>query len=729
MTDPDPAVVQSTIVSGAREANAEPGHDRPAPGDLERQAKTRQRIWYQEHFTAFAVFTLLTFAFTWPLVLGLSVWLPAPGDPFDSCWRLGVIARQLLHDPLDLYHGHTFYPYPTDVALDEIVTGNAILAAPIIWLTGNPVLAFNLLTVGNYLLSGFAMYLLASYLTGSWIGGMAAGVTYGFCPNHIVHVGHIGVAAQQWLVFGFYCLVRYLQDPSRIFRTWWLWLFAVFFTFQALAAGYNGYMEAVIIGVYVGYFAVRSWTRRSDVRLAPSRVADLNWQIGGLCVVAVLSAAALIPIVWPFVTAQRALGFHRSLSEVRSWSASPLGLLRVPDGSLLAATRPWTRNWIQRSHGSERALYPGVIPLLLVFVELLSLRHSRQVVRRHESSVFILIAVVGLLLSFGPYLKLAEARESDTGIPLPYLVLYRLVPGFDALRVPYRFGTVFMFGVAIAAAFGARRVADWRPWGRASGVFTALIVLEFWAQPVHPTTIALGDRSPDSDGLYGWLARPESRAVVPEDALLIELPITMLHGDNQAGILQSLYHRRPMLNGTGNVIPVGYERLVEEMHRFPSSRSLDVLAGLRVQFVLVHVDWLSRMRRQALEEERSRLELVQEGGPHRLYRVVFPRVDDLRATIPAGSSIALSDGRGLYTTAFAGILGPEYRYVASRNTVYTALFPTLRVQPASRSIEYVVAYNSSDASTELDPCAYQNVVWANEVVKVCRVASPSPRSR
>jgi hypothetical protein len=705
MTDHDPRICPTTIVS---------------------------RIWYERHLTAFAGFTLLAFAFTWPLVLGLSVWLPAFGDPFDSCWRFGVIARQLLHEPLALYHGHTFYPYPTDVALDEMVTGNAILAAPIIWLTGNPVLAFNVLTVGNYLLSGFAMYLLASYLTGSWIGGMVAGVTYGFCPNHIVHVGHIGVASQQWLVFGFYCLVRYLQDPSRVFRSWWLWLFALFFTFQALAAGYNAYVEAAIIGVYVGYFAIRSWTRGSDLGLAPSRIAVLSWQMGGLCVVAVLAAAALLPIVWPFITAQRALGFHRSLSEVHSWSASPLGLLTVADGSLLADTRSWTHNWIQRSHGSERALYPGVIPLLLIFVELLSLRRSRHFVRRHESSVFIVIAAVGLLLSFGPYLKLGDAGENDTGIPLPYLVLYRLVPGFDALRVPYRFGTVFMFGVAMTAAFGARRVVDGGPWRRTSGAsafgiaLTALIVLEFWAQPVHSTAIALGDRSPDSDGLYGWLARPESRAVVLEDALLIELPMTMLRGDNQAGILQSLYHRRPMLNGTGSVVPAGYQRLFEEMHRFPSRRSLDVLAGLHAQFVLVHVDWLSPLRRQSLDEERSRLELVRESGPHRLYRVVAPQVDDLRATIPAGSSIELSDRSGLYTTAFAGILGPEYRYVASRNTVYTALFPTLRVPPDSRSIDYVLAYNSSKASTQPDSCAHQNVVWTNEVVKVCRVPSSLP---
>src|SRR4051812_19449912 len=85
-----------------------------------------------------AFFTLASAAFTWPLVLRLGDSLPDWGDPADSAWRLGAIARQLSHDPLHLYQTTAFYPLHNGLALDELLTGQGLLGAPLIWLSGSP---------------------------------------------------------------------------------------------------------------------------------------------------------------------------------------------------------------------------------------------------------------------------------------------------------------------------------------------------------------------------------------------------------------------------------------------------------------------------------------------------------------------------------------------------------------------------------------------------------------
>src|SRR5207237_2023938 len=118
------------------------------------------------------------------LVTRMANTLPDRGDAADVAWRIGSIAQQLYTDPLHLYQTRAFYPLHNGLALDELLTGQGILAAPIIWLTGNQPLAFNLLNFLSYVLSGFAMWLLVRHLTGNGIAGLVAGTIFAFSPWH-----------------------------------------------------------------------------------------------------------------------------------------------------------------------------------------------------------------------------------------------------------------------------------------------------------------------------------------------------------------------------------------------------------------------------------------------------------------------------------------------------------------------------------------------------------------
>src|SRR5205814_1843475 len=103
----------------------------------------------------------------WPLAAGLADTLPDWADSADSCWRIGVIAHQLLVDPLHLYQTRAFYPLDNALTLDELLTGQGLLAAPLIWLTGNLPLTFNVLDVLAYVLSSTAFWALIRLHTGS----------------------------------------------------------------------------------------------------------------------------------------------------------------------------------------------------------------------------------------------------------------------------------------------------------------------------------------------------------------------------------------------------------------------------------------------------------------------------------------------------------------------------------------------------------------------------------
>jgi hypothetical protein len=90
----------------------------------------------------------------------------------------------------------------------------------------------------------------------------------------------------------------------------------------------------------------------------------------------------------------------------------------------------------------------------------------------------------------------------------------------------------------------------------------------------------------------------------------------------------------------------------------------------------------------------------------------------VRATIPAGASILLTDGGGLYTRAFAGLLGADYRYFATYETIYDSLFPSLAVERAAVPTDYALLYEHVPPETY--GCARDSVVWSNESVEMCR---------
>lgn len=701
------------------------------------------------HWFSLGVFVLATIAFTWPLASNLNGALFDLGDPADSSWRLGSMAYQLLHDPFHLYQSLTLYPVPNVLTLDELLTGNALLTAPLIWLTANPVLAFNVLVFGSFALSGFATYLLARHLTGSFGAGIVAGIIFAFSPWHYAQHGHLGIGATEWMVFALYFLLLFLeQTASRSRRSLYLALFTLCFALQVLVAGYLAYFATIIVGLYLMYYFLfeSGWLTRffrfmrsslarpllarlhrkaaepSPVATTAPAIKQLGWQLVGLTLAAGIAFLVILPFIWPFVETQRQYTFDRPLSEVRRFSASPNGLLLVPEQSWLTHLK-----FLHKQSG-ERALYPGLIATLLAGLGLVLGGRLQQHKRRW---IFALIGLVGLILSLGPYLNMDEVGTKPTNIPLPYLWFYYHVPGFDALRVPYRFGVIMMLGLAICAAYGVVALQQLR-WGFsprkarwAGGIAIGAMLLaggEFYAPGLPMQAVGIGDTTPT---VYRWLASASATPIVPSNALLLELPMNASNPVNTYPLyaLYNLQYRRPLLNGSANIVPPGYTRLFNEMKDFPSVRSLDVIEGLKVQFLIVHPNDLTSNQRKTLDTElktANRLEIVKNFGEALLVRVKpDARFTGLLRKMPPGSQLLLSDesgniqSRGLYTTALSGIFGSQYQYFSPYQTIYN---PQVRSSQPHRVYDFAVLYKNT--SSIESGYSNTNLIFSNETIEV-----------
>src|SRR6187401_3076647 len=116
----------------------------------------RRRFW-----TAAALYAVLTLILTFPLSVTANRTLPADDpDAHLFMWTLAWDAHAFIHQPLSIFDANIFYPNRDTLAYSENLIGSAFFAAPVIWLTGNPVLAVNFVSLFSCALCGLGAFVL-----------------------------------------------------------------------------------------------------------------------------------------------------------------------------------------------------------------------------------------------------------------------------------------------------------------------------------------------------------------------------------------------------------------------------------------------------------------------------------------------------------------------------------------------------------------------------------------
>ena len=133
------------------------------------------------------------------------------------------------------------------LAYAENLIGSALFAAPVMWLTGNLVLAVNVVALLSCALCGFGAYLLGRRLGMSPGAAVCCGIIFAFSPPRFMRTIQIHIGAVQWIPFTLAALHRYFDEGrKRHIR-----LAAAFATLQALTSGHGAVFTALAITMIV----------------------------------------------------------------------------------------------------------------------------------------------------------------------------------------------------------------------------------------------------------------------------------------------------------------------------------------------------------------------------------------------------------------------------------------------------------------------------------------------
>jgi hypothetical protein len=502
---------------------------------------------------------------TWPLALHPSARLAAPegpGDPFLNYWILGWDLGTIANDPAALFTGRVFdanifHPADRTLAYSDHLILQAVSLAPLYLATRDVALCYNALLFFSLAAGMLAMYVFARAVTGSRAGAMLAGIAWGFMPFRFAHLLHVQLQSLYWLPLAFLFLHRVIAGRRRRDAV----LLGVFAALQAISSLYWGVVGALALVVAAAVLAVAVGRWRSV--LVARR----------LVLAGVVGAVMVAPFAWPYWQLQRREGFARNLYEASQHEARVASYARVPPDNLLYGRTGLLRPQAPagggsvRGEGHEQELFPGfvLIGFAIAGVWFGWRRDSRPVVAA-------MLAVVGLgfALSLGP-----------DGCRWLYSLAHRFVFGFQAVRAPARFGALVSFGLAVLAAVGMRELLSrsLRPEPHRAAAWWPVIVLAAACSEYVSIPLPTVDAPPKVTAVGQWLARQ------PGPGAVLSLPLDVDRG-NAAAMLQSLEHRRPLVNGYSGQRPAFFMALVDTLNQLPSAEALWTLRDLHVRFVV-----------------------------------------------------------------------------------------------------------------------------------------------
>ncbi len=601
---------------------------------------------------AFIFFCILSVLLTYPLILNMDRAISDVGDPLLNTWILAWDVHQILNEPLSLFEANIFHPHKSALAYSEHLFASSLIALPVIVITGKPMLAYNTVFLLSFILAGFGMYCLVSYLTGSRFAGIVSGMIFAFCPYRFDHVAHLQLLTNHWMPFAFLYLHKFF-DKKRYKD---LLLFTLFFVLQCLSCGYYAVFLSVSIGcMFVWFIFRRKLTRKN---------------FAGILLFILIAGISLYPFYKPYARVQKEMNFVRSISEVKHYSADVESYLAASPSNHLYKRF----SIIFGDH--EKRLFPGLLAIFLSVYGFISRRERRE---RAQLKFYFIDILIIISLIFGLFILITGGFSFDIGrlhfsahrMTNPvmitallfviryflfrrkepfflcrfirnrmvienqrfylflliftfilslgpafflYRMFYKLFPPFQSLRVAARWGMMVTFSISVLAGFGIRNflkagLLRWRK------VICALILLLLIAEySCFPFRFYLFPGGVPE--VYRWLSRQEGDFAVVELPMPSSPPRVYMEARY---MYWSTFHWKKLVNGYSGFFPSDYWEINRVMQEFPSEKSIALLEGFGVKYAIIHAKRFGRERWLSMKERLSSLPHVISFGTDHVY--------------------------------------------------------------------------------------------------------------
>lgn len=540
-------------------------------------SKNRFRT-YLPHVFSVLVFLIAGMYVTYPLIFHLGNSITGYGDELNYAWIYSWNIHALLSgNIMHLFDTPIFYPYHIGLADSDPNLVTSFMAIVPLLLLKQPIVVVNFTVISSIVFVGISLYALVYYLTRNVFVSIFSGMMVIFSPAFLSFYVHIQMFAIEFVPLSVLFYLIFLSSQ----RTRYLILSLIFFLLQT----YNNFIAGYFILFSYALFSIFFYL--NEKKVARSLLTKKH------ILAFIVSLLLILPIMQPYFAVSKNFHYVRDIRDTIHFALQPEDFLYSSQFSRIA---PFLNNLPinkQSQNDEFKPGFPGItFSILIIITAIIGLRKRKKIA--YVGSFFAL-AVIGFVLSLGPFLHLGRVTiHHPFPIPLPYALFYYILPGFQGFRNSARWEMLFLISMAIVCAmvlnFIFKKCA--MRWQIVLYTFLTISCIAEFAFPMMFKAVPTTRNFPKYE--Y-WLA------TTLKDTTIIELPLYNWNMFPYANIefwrmYYSTLHFRKTVNGGGGFTPPPWQEMAYTMDTsIPSQDSVKKIKDLGITYLIIHEDEFTKM--------------------------------------------------------------------------------------------------------------------------------------
>lgn len=470
-------------------------------------------------------------------------------EDLQLTWMINQTIQKIPNNLSNIFQGNIFYPHRDVMAFSDLFVPSAFLSWLPVYLTREPVSAFNFILIFSQILTMLVVYFWFKEVTNNKWAALLGAVVLGLSQIRMFYYVHLHTWNMHWWLLAAWMIWKYRTNV----KVKYLYIAGIFVAIQV--------WESLLPVFWIATFGiVLLWPRL--------KILMKGWR-HVLAIFAIVFILTL-PATNAYLGVSRRFDYQRSIRDAAHFSMS-----------------------IENLWGEF--LSPGLY--LLLFVAFMTFDKKKIL---HDKSLrwMLVILFIGLIMSFGPVVKINNEtfKIFNIPIPLPYALAYYIVPGFGALRTPSRWILPAAVGASGIIAYGFSRYKSKK--------------ILYLVSPAILLAVAGGTQIPKNTLIPTVENYPQvyKQLKTLPGKVIIELPMYTwsagkIHVEEMYRMLYSLDHKKQTVNGKTSFHPPEWEYLEADLtHNFPSIELEKKLRKRGVDYVVIHKVQYDPVRLLSIEE-------------------------------------------------------------------------------------------------------------------------------
>lgn len=414
----------------------------------------------------FIVFCILT----WPWITHFgNYYFTDTGDGLQNVWNMWWINKAVTQlQELPWYTGYLHFPFGVTLIGQTLNPFNGF-AGIVLQQFMSLNQAYNVMVIFSFIMGGTTAFWLAYYFSKSYVPSLVGGAVFTFSSYHMAHAsGHMQLVSLEWMPLFILLWWMFVKKPS-----YWLAVGSSVSLLLVLLCDYYYFLYCLMTAVgIVGYL----WYRKE--------IPDLRSRKTWLPIITFLGVSLLIiaPLPLALLRANATTEFLGS-HPARMFSTDVLTPFLNGGMWYFNSLTEWYWRYIP-GNIFETTVYFGVSVLIVLVI---SLFIRKKLVR---DLIFWQVLIVAFgILSLGP--RLMVRGHTIERLPMPYVIMERVVPGMKLSGMPIRMMVMVTLGSAVIVALVLARLKLSTTKGRLIlAAFVVVFLFEMFPRPLPLTSAA-----------------------------------------------------------------------------------------------------------------------------------------------------------------------------------------------------------------------------------------------